>query len=114
MTEEALETKEELQSDEKLVPIKIKSSQVNPELTVQSNPAKALKKANENLDSSNINLTKDSTKILEKRKESVGVTDVLEVKKTKVKEADMSERYSTSRYSASSKVVEGEFVNKIT
>ncbi|XP_067207809.1 obscurin isoform X2 [Linepithema humile] len=107
VTEEASETKEEPKSDEKPVPVKIESLQVNPEsTTVQSDSAKAAKEAKKNPNSSKADSTKDSTKIVEKRKDSVGATDVSEVKKTKVEEADMSRRYSASRYSASSKVVE--------
>ncbi|XP_072755043.1 protein Obscurin isoform X6 [Anoplolepis gracilipes] len=46
------------------------------------------------------------SKVVEKRKDSV--TDTSEAKKTKIEEAqaDMSRRYSASRYSSSSKVVE--------
>jgi hypothetical protein len=115
VTEEASETKEESKNDEKPVPAKIESLQVNPEsTTVESNPAKAAKEAKKNPNSPKADSTKDSTKIVEKRKDSVGTTDVSEVKKTKVEEVDMSRRYSASRYSASSKVVEGEFVKEIT
>ncbi|XP_025153244.1 obscurin isoform X6 [Harpegnathos saltator] len=53
--------------------------------------------------------TKESAKIVEKRKDSVDTAiDTSEAKKTKIEEteADMSRKYSASRYSASSKVVE--------
>lgn len=53
---------------------------------------------------------KDSTKIVEKRKDSA--TNISEAKKTKVEEANMSRRYSASRYSTSSKVVEGKFIEQ--
>jgi len=105
VTEEVPEGKEELGSDEKAV--KIESSQVNPGLPkAQNNPTKEETK---NLPNPKTD-TKNSTKVAEKRKDSVGTTDISEVKKTKVEEAqaDMSRRYSASRYSASSKVVEGE------
>lgn len=86
VTEE--ESKEESKDDEKRVPVKIEPLQANPE---------------------------PSTKVAEKRKDSVGTTDTSEVKKTKIEEteADMSRRYSASRYSASAKVVEGKLVKKV-
>ncbi|XP_025269387.1 obscurin isoform X6 [Camponotus floridanus] len=61
-------------------------------------------KANPN--PSKVDSSKDSTKIVEKRKDSA--TNISEAKKTKVEEAqaNMSRRYSASRYSTSSKVVE--------
>lgn len=87
VTEE--ESKEESKDDEKRVPVKIEPLQANPE---------------------------PSTKVAEKRKDSVGTTDTSEVKKTKIEEteADMSRRYSASRYSASAKVVEGKLVSKVS
>lgn len=114
VTEEASEAKEEPKSDEKSVPDKIEF-QVNPGSTaVQSNPEKAAKEARKNPSSAKADSTKDFTNVVQKRKDSVsaGATDVSEVKKTKIEEADMSRRYSASRYSASSKVVEGKYVNK--
>lgn len=107
VTEEVPEDKEELKSDEK--PVKIEPPQANPGLPkAQSNPTKEEAKANPGTPKTDTN--KDSTKVAEKRKDSVGTTDISEVKKTKIEEAqaDMSRRYSASRYSASSKVVEGE------
>lgn len=98
VTEEVSDSKEELVSDEK--PVKIEPPQANPGLLrAQDNPKKEAKATTD---------IKDSTKVAEKRKDSVGATDISEVKKTKIEEADMSRRYSSSRYSASSKVVEGE------
>ncbi|XP_012537087.1 obscurin isoform X3 [Monomorium pharaonis] len=108
VTEEVPEGKEELKSDEKPVPLKIEPPQANPELSkpkAQSNPKE---EAKANPSSPKADTTKDSTKVAEKRKDSVGTTDISEVKKTKIEEAqtDMSRRYSASRYSASSKIVE--------
>ncbi|XP_071572462.1 protein Obscurin isoform X5 [Temnothorax nylanderi] len=103
VTEEVPEGKEELRSEEKPVPVKIEPPQpqaTNPGLPkTQSNPKEEAKAKTD---------TKDSTKVAEKRKDSVGTTDTSEIKKTKIEEAqaDMSRRYSASRYSASSKVVE--------
>lgn len=103
VTEEVPEGKEEPGSDEKPVPVKIEPPQAtNPgSPKVQDNPKEEVKAKTD---------VRDSTKVAEKRKDSVGATDTSEVKKTKVEEAqaDMSRRYSSSRYSASSKVVEGE------
>lgn len=100
VTEEVPESKEESRSDEKSVSVKIEPQQVtNLGLSkTQSDPKEEVK--------AKINI-KDFTKVAEKRKDSVGTTDTSEVKKTKIEE-DMSRRYSASRYSASSKVVEGE------
>lgn len=94
VTEEVPEDKEELRSDEKAVPVKVE-------------PPKEEAKAKTDV--------KDATKVAEKRKDSVDATDTSEVKKTKIEEAqaDMSRRYSSSRYSASSKVVEGEGLVKL-
>ncbi|XP_024880175.1 obscurin isoform X3 [Temnothorax curvispinosus] len=103
VTEEVPEGKDELRSEEKPVPVKIEPPQpqaTNPVLPkTQSNPKEEAKAKTD---------TKDSTKVAEKRKDSVGTTDTSEIKKTKIEEAqaDMSRRYSASRYSASSKVVE--------
>lgn len=106
VTEE--ESKEESKDDEKQVPVKIEPSRTSP-ARAQDNPTKREVKAAEEtkpkVDSN------DSTKnIAERRKDYAGATDTSEVEKTKVKEteADMSRRYSASRYSASAKVVEGE------
>jgi len=107
VTEEISESKEELRSDEK---VKIEF-QANPGLPkAQNNPTKEETKNPPNPPNPKTDTTKNSTKVAEKRKDSVGTTDISEVKKTKVEEtqADMSRRYSASRYSASSKVVEGE------
>ncbi|XP_039304591.1 obscurin isoform X4 [Solenopsis invicta] len=107
VTEEVPEGKEELKSDEKSAPVKIEPPQANLELPkVQSNSTKEEAKANSGL--SKPDTIKDSTKVAEKRKDSAGTIDTSEVKKTKIEEAqaDMSRRYSASRYSASSKVVE--------
>lgn len=104
VTEEIPEGKEELKSDEKSVSVKVEPPQAtNPGLPkTQSNPKEEPKAKTD---------IKDTTKVVtEKRKDSVDTTvDTSEVKKTKVEEAqaDMSRRYSSSRYSASSKVVEG-------
>ncbi|KAL0112247.1 hypothetical protein PUN28_011952 [Cardiocondyla obscurior] len=99
VTEEAPESKEELKSDEK--PVKIEPPQsTNPGLPkAQSNPKKEAQAKTD---------VKDSTKAAEKRKDSANTIDTSEIKKTKVEEAqaDMSRRYSASRYSASAKVVE--------
>lgn len=105
VTEEAPEGKEELKSDEK---VKVEPSQANPGLPKESNPTKGEAKTNPGPPKTDA--TKDTTKVVEKRKDSVGTIDTSEVKKTKIEEtqADMSRRYSASRYSASSKVVEGE------
>jgi hypothetical protein len=108
VTEEVPEGKEELKSDEKSAPVKIEPPQANLGLPkVPSNPTKEEAKANPGLPKPDT--TKDSTKVAEKRKDSAGTIDTSEVKKTKIEEAqaDMSRRYSASRYSASSKVVEG-------
>lgn len=108
VTEEVTEDKEELRSDEKPVPVKIEPPQTNPgPPKAQSNPTKEEAKANPGPPKTDT--TKDSTKVAEKRKDSIGTTETSEVKKTKIEEAqaDMSRRYSASRYSASSKVVEG-------
>ena len=52
------------------------------------------------------------TKTAEKRRESLTKVEDSGVKKTKtVEETEMSGNYSASRYSASSKVVEGEYIN---
>ncbi|XP_070156189.1 obscurin isoform X2 [Polyergus mexicanus] len=102
VTEEVSEAKEELKSDEKSVPVKVEPQQTNPRsLKVQ---VKEETKANPG--PPKVDPIKDSTKVVEKRKDSA--TDISEAKKTKVEEgqADMSRRYSASRYSASSKVVE--------
>ncbi|XP_011689401.1 PREDICTED: muscle M-line assembly protein unc-89 isoform X5 [Wasmannia auropunctata] len=106
VTEEIPEGKDELRSDEKPVPVKIEAPQANPGLPKENNPTKEEAKTNPGLPK--IDATKEPTKVAEKRKDSVGTTDTSEVKKTKVEEAqaDMSRRYSASRYSASSKVVE--------
>lgn len=125
---EVSDTKEEPKSDEKPVPVKIEPPlQANPEsprtqanpIKEEVNPSKAPKatvnpkspaevKANPSGTPKVVDSTKDSAKVVEKRKDSVGnVADTSEAKKTKVEEADMSRRYSASRYSASSKVVEG-------
>ncbi|XP_026827528.1 obscurin isoform X4 [Ooceraea biroi] len=109
ITEE--ESKEELKDDEKRVPVKIEPSQASQESPkTQDNPVKKEvnpKAAEEVKANPKVDSTKDS-KVAEKRKDSVGATDTSEVKKTKVEEAeaDMSRRYSASRYSASAKVVE--------
>lgn len=116
---EVPETKEEPKSDEKPVPVKVEPpSQANPEspktqgnpLKQEVDPLKAPKatgnpKLPEETKANPAGPPKDSAKVVEKRKDSVG--DTSEAKKTKVEEADMSRRYSASRYSASSKVVEG-------
>ncbi|XP_018359776.1 PREDICTED: muscle M-line assembly protein unc-89 isoform X3 [Trachymyrmex cornetzi] len=107
VTEEVPEGKEELKSDEKPVSVKIEPPQANPRLLkAQSNPTKV----EANLGPPKTDATKESTKVVEKRKDSVSTTDTSEIKKTKIEEeqADMSRRYSASRYSASasSKVVE--------
>ena len=111
VTEEVPEGKEELkaQSDEKPVSVKIEPSEANPGLfKTQSNPTKV----EANPSPPKTDATKESTKVVEKRKDSVSTIDTSEIKKTKIEEeqADMSRRYSASRYSASasSKVVEGE------
>ena len=111
VTEEVPEGKEELkaQSDEKPVPVKIEPPEANPGLfKTQSNPTKV----EANPGPPKTDATKESTKVVEKRKDSVSTIDTSEIKKTKIEEeqADMSRRYSASRYSASasSKVVEGE------
>ena len=108
VTEEVPEGKEELKSDEKSISLKIEPSQANPGLLkAQSNPTKVEANPGPKTD-----VTKESTKVVEKRKDFVSTTDTSEIKKTKIEEeqADMSRRYSASRYSASasSKVVEGE------
>lgn len=112
VTEEVPEGKEELKSDEKPVPVKVEPQQ-NPESLSQPNPESLKDKVKEEAkpDPSKVDLIKDSTKVVEKRKDST--IDTSEAKKTKVEEAqaDMSRRYSASRYSASSKVVEGKFVD---
>jgi len=98
VTEEVPEGKEELGSDEKVVPVKIESSQANPGLPkAQNNPTKEETKNPPNPPKTDT--TKNFTKVAEKRKDSVGTTDISEVKKTKVEEAqaDMSRRYSASR-----------------
>jgi len=101
------EETQEFRSDEKPVPVKVEPPQAtNPGLPkVQSNPKEEAKAKTD---------IKDSTKVAEKRKDSVDTTDTSEVKKTKIEEAqaDMSRRYSASRYSASSKVVEGKSLLK--
>ncbi|KYN01946.1 Muscle M-line assembly protein unc-89 [Cyphomyrmex costatus] len=104
VTEEVPEGKEELRSDEKPVLVKIEPSQVNPGLLkAQSNPTKI----EGNPGPPKVDATKESTEVVQKRKESVNTTDTSEIKKAKIEEqADMSRRYSASRYSASSKVVE--------
>lgn len=107
VTEEVPEGKEELKSDEKPVLVKIEPPQANPGLLkAQSNPTKV----EANPGPPKIDATKESTKVVEKRKDSVSTTNTSEIKKTKIEEdqAEMSRRYSASRYSASSKVVEGE------
>ncbi|XP_018318315.1 muscle M-line assembly protein unc-89 isoform X3 [Mycetomoellerius zeteki] len=105
VTEEVPEGKEELKSDEKPVLVKIEPPQANPGLLkAQSNPTKV----EANPGPPKIDATKESTKVVEKRKDSVSTTNTSEIKKTKIEEdqAEMSRRYSASRYSASSKVVE--------
>ncbi|XP_011878155.1 PREDICTED: muscle M-line assembly protein unc-89 isoform X5 [Vollenhovia emeryi] len=100
VTEEVPEGKEEPKSDEKPAPVKVEPPQpANPLPKVQGNPKEEAKAGAD---------IKDYTKVAEKRKDSVGATDTSEVKKTRVEEAqaDMSRRYSASRYSASAKVVE--------
>lgn len=109
---EVPETKEEAKSDEKPVPVKIEKPQANPEVSKvpnkstkeEINPGKAPK--------ANVNpKPAEEAKVIEKRKDSVLTVDTAsEAKKVKVEEVqpDMSRRYSASRYSASSKVVEGE------
>lgn len=84
-------------------PVKIEPQQANPE----SFKVKAKEEAKANPGPPKVDSIKDSTKVVEKRKDSV--TNISEAKKTKVEEtqADMSRRYSSSRYSTSSKVVEG-------
>lgn len=114
VTEEVPEGKEELKSDEKPVPVKVEPQQ-NPESQLQPNPESLKVQVKEevkaNPSSPKVISIKDSTKVVEKRKDST--TDISEAKKTKIEEAqaDMSRRYSASRYSASSKVVEGKFVD---
>ncbi|KAL6444321.1 hypothetical protein ACFW04_001898 [Cataglyphis niger] len=107
VTEEVPEGKEELKSDEKPVPVKVEPQQ-NPKSQSQPNPEslKVQVKEEAKPDPPKVDLIKDSTKVVEKRKDST--IDTSEAKKTKVEEAqaDMSRRYSASRYSASSKVVE--------
>jgi len=167
VTEEVPETKEELKSDEKPVSVKVESQQANPvspkvqvKEEIQANLASPKVQAKEevkiNPDTPKVESTKDSIKVVEKRKDSA--TDISEAKKTKVEEvqvkeevkanpappkvdsikdskvvekrkdsatniseakktkveeaqANMSRRYSASRYSTSSKVVEGKFVD---
>lgn len=107
VTEEVPEAKEELKSDEKPVPVKIEPQQANP----GSVKVQVKEEAKANPGPPKVDPIKDSTKIVEKRKDSA--IDTSEAKKTKVEEAqaDMSRRYSASRYSASSKVVEGKLVD---
>lgn len=127
-----LETgKEEPKSDENPVPVKVEPPpQANPgspraqgipakevvepskaPSKVTNNPKSAEKaKTNPASPPKTVDSTKDSAKVVEKRKDSAdNAADTSEAKKTKVEEAqaDMSRRYSASRYSASSKVVEG-------
>ncbi|XP_011062355.1 PREDICTED: muscle M-line assembly protein unc-89 isoform X5 [Acromyrmex echinatior] len=109
VTEEIPEGKEELKSDEKSVSLKIEPSQANPGLLkAQSNPTKV--EANPGPSKTDATDAKESTKVVEKRKDFVSTIDTSEIKKIKIEEeqADMSRRYSASRYSASasSKVVE--------
>ncbi|KMQ84412.1 muscle m-line assembly protein unc-89, partial [Lasius niger] len=83
-------------------PVKVEPQQANP----GSLKVEAKEEAKANPGPPKVDSIKDSTKVVEKRKDSV--TNISEAKKTKVEEAqaDMSRRYSSSRYSASSKVVE--------
>lgn len=160
VTEEVPETKEELKSDEKPVSIKVEqqANPISPKVQVkeeiQANPISPKVQAKEEVKANplKIDSIKDSTKVVEKKKDSVidiseakktkveevqvkeeakanpgppkvdsikdskvvekrkdSATNISETKKTKVEEAqaNMSRRYSASRYSTSSKVVEG-------
>ncbi|XP_020293629.1 obscurin isoform X3 [Pseudomyrmex gracilis] len=89
-----------------------KEAKTNPDSPkVQGNPKeeatpKAAKEAKANPGPPKADSVKDNAKVVEKRKDSVDATDASEVKKTKVEEENMSRKYSSSRFSASSQVVE--------
>ncbi|XP_014485518.1 PREDICTED: muscle M-line assembly protein unc-89-like isoform X3 [Dinoponera quadriceps] len=121
------ETKEEPKSDEKPAPVKVEppppaKEEVDPSKVPTGNPAEEAKTSPVGSPRA-VDPTKEPAKFAEKRKDPVDSasseakkTRVEEVKKAKVEEAkkskveeetaDMSRRYSASRYSASSKVVE--------
>lgn len=117
---EVSESKEEIKSEEKSVSVKIESPQEKSRLpkveednkqkeeisTEASKEIINLKSAEETDVKPNplrTNSTKESTKVVEKRKDIEDTSVTSEVKKTKVEDtpADMSRRYSASRYSAS-------------
>lgn len=121
VTEEASETKEDLKSDDKPIPVKIEpppQANPGPPKVIQVNPKeeanpKAAAETKANPGPPKADSVKDNAKVVEKRKDSVDATDASEVKKTKVEEANMSRRYSSNRFSASSQFVEGEIETKL-
>lgn len=113
------ETKEEPKSDERpALPVKVEpranpgppKAQDSPK--EEANPKAAAEAANPGPRTDSGLKDNNNAKVVEKRKESVGAADASEVKKSKIEEADMSRRYSSSRFSASSQFVEGEKIRR--